>query len=157
MNKLETLRCIETTSQTQANNGTVCYHDPVTGCDYMSYESGYIRRAYTKRSWITGKPFRTIYQLNPTRKIETKWGEGTERVMIQDSSERLERLAKAVSNYRITVKQQEERSNAYKKQRQQDIDMTVFQDSIYQYFQGNLTFEMAIHEIKETLAEVSKR
>ena len=50
MNKLETLKCIELTSQRQADNGTICYHDPVTGCDYLSYESGYIRRSYKTRS-----------------------------------------------------------------------------------------------------------
>ena len=48
MNKLQSLKCFEVTSQTQANNGTVCYHDPIANCDYLSYENGYIRRAYTR-------------------------------------------------------------------------------------------------------------
>ena len=110
MNKLEALRCIEVTSQRQADNGTICYHDPVTGADYLSYESGYIRRSYKTKSWRTGKDLTTIYQLNPQRKgewISPYTGEAfdtVERVMVNDPEERLERLARAVANYRITVK-----------------------------------------------------
>ena len=110
MNKLEALRCIEVTSQRQADNGTICYHDPVTGADYLSYESGYIRRSYKTKSWRTGKDLTTIYQLNPQRKgewISPYTGETfdtVERVMVDNPEERLERLARAVANYRITVK-----------------------------------------------------
>lgn len=110
MNKLQALKCVEVTSQTQADNGTICYHDPITNTDYLSYESGYIRRAYFTKSWRTGKGLRTIYQLNPTRKgkYHSKYTGKTydciERVMINDPSERLERLAKAVVNYRINSK-----------------------------------------------------
>ena len=71
MNKLSSLKCIELTSQAQADNGTLCFHDPITDTDYLSYETGYIRRAYTREhttsSGITYKN-RTIYQLNPQRK-----------------------------------------------------------------------------------------
>lgn len=168
MTKLETLKCVEVTSQTQANNGTQCFHDPITGCDYLSYDSGYIRRAYTAKSWRTGKPHRTIYQLNPIRKVDGKFGERTERIMVTDPTERLDRLARAVANYRVTVQKEAERIAAYKasqkakeqtdiRQLQNDIYMTTVQDSIYEYFQGNLSFEMAVHEIKETLADISKR
>ena len=70
MNKLQTLKCIEVTSQAQADNGTLCYHDPIANCDYLSYENGYVRRAYT-RSYVTPKGYkyknRSIYQLNPTK------------------------------------------------------------------------------------------
>lgn len=110
MNKLEALRCIEVTSQRQADNGTICYHDPVTGADYLSYESGYIRRSYKTKSWRTGKDLTTIYQLNPQRKGEWispytgRTREVVERVMVDNPEERLERLARAVANYRITVK-----------------------------------------------------
>ena len=124
MNKLESLRCIETTSQRQADNGTICYHDPLTGVDYLSYDNGYIRRAYTTKSWRTGKNLRTIYQLNSKRK--GKWVDSwsgksydvIERVMIKDPYERLDRLAKAVSNYRATLKKQEERMIEMKKLKQ---------------------------------------
>jgi hypothetical protein len=49
---------------------------------------------------------RTIYQLNPQRKgtYESKYSDTvydtTERIMIPDSQERLDRLANAVMNYR---------------------------------------------------------
>ena len=105
MNKLETLNCIEVTSQTQANNGTQCFHDPITNVDYLSYETGYIRRAYTRKSY-SGIKYRTIYQLNPQRKgiyvseYNGKEYDCTVRVMVESSEERLDRLAKAVVNYR---------------------------------------------------------
>ena len=121
MNKLEALRCIEVTSQRQADNGTVCYHDPITKCDYLSYESGYIRRSYKTRSYWTGKMFETIYQLNPQRKgyykseYSDRIYEGTIRQMIHDPEQRMELLARAVANYRKTVakykKQQAERQS----------------------------------------------
>lgn len=127
MNKLQALKCIEVTSQRQADNGTVCYHDPITNCDYLSYESGYIRRSYkTKllssaaRSYYGSKFHETIYQLNPQRK--GKWispynGQAydtTERVMIDNPEERMERLAKAVVNYRNTTKEYQKQAAARK-------------------------------------------
>lgn len=110
MNKLQTLKCVEVTSQTQADNGTICYHDPITNTDYLSYESGYIRRAYT-RNYENYKGYgwsnRTIYQLNPQKKAMHEWNGSlypcTERIMIEDPNERLDRLAKAVVNYRKTL------------------------------------------------------
>ena len=121
MNKLEALRCIEVTSQRQADNGTICYHDPITNCDYLSYENGYIRRSYKTRSYWTGKMFETIYQLNPQRKgyykveYSDRIYEGTIRQMIHDPEQRMELLARAVANYRKTVakykKQQAERQS----------------------------------------------
>lgn len=110
MNKLEALRCVEVTSQRQADNGTVCYYDPMTGANYMSYESGYIRRSYKTKSWRSGKDIETIYQLNPKRQTEQvsaytgRTFECTERVMVTDSEERMDRLANAVINYRNTLK-----------------------------------------------------
>jgi len=110
MNKLEALRCVEVTSQQQADNGTVCYYDPVTKVNYMSYESGYIRRSYKTKSWRSNKDIETIYQLNPKRRtkrfsayIGTTF-EYTERIMITDPEERMDRLANAVINYRNTLK-----------------------------------------------------
>ena len=105
MNKLATLKVIEVTSQRQADNGTQCFHDPITNCDYLSYETGYIRRAYTRKSYY-GNMHRTIYQLNPQRKgtyvseYNGKEYDCTVRVMVESSEERLDRLAKAVVNYR---------------------------------------------------------
>lgn len=112
MNKLQSLKCVEVTSQTQADNGTICYHDPITNTDYLSYESGYIRRAYT-RNYTNYRGYkwshRTIYQLNLTRKgkYHSKYTNKTydcvERIMIKDPNERLDRLAKCVVNYRKTL------------------------------------------------------
>jgi hypothetical protein len=63
MNKAQSLRLFEVTSQRQADNGTVCFHDPIANCDYMSYESGYVRRKYSARNW-RGNVINTVYQLN---------------------------------------------------------------------------------------------
>lgn len=110
MNKLEALKCVEVTSQRQADNGTICYHDPITNCDYLSYESGYIRRSYKSRSWRTGNVMETIYQLNPkgVGYYKSPYNghiyETTVRIMIKDPQERLDRLARAVANYRKTLK-----------------------------------------------------
>ena len=43
MIKLQTLQCVEVTSQAQANNGTQCFHDPITNSDYLSYENQLVR------------------------------------------------------------------------------------------------------------------
>ncbi len=103
MNKLETLQCVDMTSKCQANNGTVRYYDPVTNCDYLSYESGYIRRKYSKLNW-RGNKVNTIYQLNPVKKVqlEGQWGDYsvTERILIHNPKYRLELLSRAVTNYR---------------------------------------------------------
>ena len=115
MTKLQTLKCIEVTSQTQADNGTQCFHDPITSTDYLSYENGYVRRAYT-RSHVTPTGYkyknRSIYQLNPTKLTPriSAW-DGSRyydkvRLMVTDPAERMEILAKAVINYRQTVKKQ---------------------------------------------------
>ncbi len=105
MNKLETLQCIELTTKCQANNGTICYHDPITNCDYLSYESGYVRRKYSKLNWL-GRKVNTIYQLNPVKKerIWTEWAgrdiEINKRILIHNPKYRLELLSRAVINYR---------------------------------------------------------
>ena len=66
MNKLQALKCIEVTSQTQANNGNICYHDPVANCDYILYENGYVRRSLPRTRLYNGHLDTThaIYQLN---------------------------------------------------------------------------------------------
>ena len=109
--KLETLGLVEVTSQRQANNGTVCYHDPITGCDYMSYESGYVRRSYKSKSWWSGKTISTIYQLNKKHKVPVTFlhwdGSGrivessrTERILEPNADTRFDMIAKAAVNYR---------------------------------------------------------
>jgi hypothetical protein len=107
MNKLEALGLVETTSKTQKKNGTVCYHDPITDCDYLSYKSGYVRRAYTTKSQY-GNGTRTIYQLNPQKKgrrfyKETEY-EVTERILIHNPGYRMHLLSRAAVNYRNHLK-----------------------------------------------------
>jgi hypothetical protein len=110
MNKAQSLRLIEVTSQRQADNGTVCFYDPITGCDYMSYESGYVRRKYTiGRNW-RGEKVNTIYQLNKTKKVkrELDWFPGkfvecTERVLEMDPEKRMEIIYRGAVNYRRTL------------------------------------------------------
>ena len=104
MNKLETLGLIEQTSTTQANNGTRCFYDPITDCDYLSYESGYVRRAYTHASYWSSSLQRSIYQLNKTRKTLRTYKDNeyecTERIMIPNAVDRLERIAHCAATYR---------------------------------------------------------
>ena len=101
--KLKTLGLVETTSKTQKKNGTRCFHDSIAGCDYLSYSSGYVRRAFKPRkSWMGTT--RTIYQLNKTRKgiyeYKGKTYDTTVRIMIPNEDSRLERLAYCVATYR---------------------------------------------------------
>jgi len=117
MNKLQTLKCIEVTSQAQADNGTLCYHDPIANCDYLSYENGYIRRAYTKThktSYGMIYKNRSIYQLNPTKltpwtsSFDGKTYYTKERLMVMDPEQRMEHITRAVVNYRQTLKKQKQ-------------------------------------------------
>ena len=117
MNKLQALKCIELTSQAQADHGTVCYHDPIANCDYLSYENGYIRRAYTKThktSYGMVYKNRSIYQLNPTKQTPrfSSW-DGSRyydkvRLMVMDPEQRMEILSRAVVNYRQYLKKQKQ-------------------------------------------------
>ena len=106
--KTSTIGLIEVTSQTQANNGTQCFHDPITGCDYISYESGYVRRKYSSTSmYWSGQKYITIYQLNKIRKVqrELSWMPGkfvecTERILEMNPDSRIDIIVRATTNYR---------------------------------------------------------
>lgn len=108
--KTSTIGLIEVTSQTQANNGTQCFHDPITGCDYISYESGYVRRKYSSTSmYWSGQKYITIYQLNKTRMVpftytsytgETRSSERVERILEMDPDKRIDIVVRATVNYR---------------------------------------------------------
>ena len=106
MNKLKTLGLIELTSETQANNGTQCFYDPIANCDYLSYESGYVRRAYSGATHYTSRINRTIYQLNKTQKgswtsqVTGNTHECIERIMITEPQDRLDRIAQCAVTYR---------------------------------------------------------
>ena len=106
--KTSTIGLIEVTSQTQANNGTQCFHDPMTGCDYISYESGYVRRKYSGINY-RGYTQSTIYQLNRTRKVpftytsytgETRSYERIERILEMNPESRIDIVVRAAVNYR---------------------------------------------------------
>lgn len=106
--KTSTIGLIEVTSQTQANNGTQCFHDPITGCDYISYESGYVRRKYSGINY-RGYVQSTIYQLNRTRLVpftytsytgETRSSERVERILEMDPDKRIDIVVRAAVNYR---------------------------------------------------------
>ena len=113
MTRTQTIGLIEVTSQTQANNGTQCFHDPITGCDYISYESGYVRRKFKTTSWRTGKRLFVIYQLNKTRKVPftyTSWSGEThdsdrvERILEMNPDKRIDIIVRATVNYRNYLK-----------------------------------------------------
>ena len=106
--KTSTIGLIEVTSQTQANNGTQCFHDPITGCDYISYESGYVRRKYSGINY-RGYVQSTIYQLNKTRMVqftytsytgETRTAERIERILEMNPESRIDIVVRAAVNYR---------------------------------------------------------
>jgi len=98
--KLTTLGLIEVTSQRQADNGTICFHDPKTGCNYMSYESGYVRRSYKTKAWRSSKEITSIYQLNPQRQVDGRWGKMTKRILIDNHDSRIDLIARATINFR---------------------------------------------------------
>jgi len=105
MNKLETLGLIELTSQTQANNGTRCWYDPQTNDDYLSYESGYCRKAHTFRNSTYGN-HRQIYQINLTKKVPAYTLDETrvERILIPSPDARIDRIAQVVIRARKNYK-----------------------------------------------------
>ena len=111
MTKTQALRLIEVTSQRQANNGTVCFHDPLTSTDYMSYESGYVRRKYTTKNW-RGYKIVTIYQLNKTKMVPISFTDylGNERtstykqrILEMDPEARMEIICRSAVNFRKTL------------------------------------------------------
>ena len=115
MNKLTALGCIEVTSQTQANNGNICYHDPIANCDYILYENRYVRRSLPRTRRYNGRLDTThaIYQLNPTRseKYVSEWSgnvfDTKIRIMLPTYEARMECAARGVANYRNTLNKRE--------------------------------------------------
>ena len=161
MNKLETLKCVEVTSQRQADNGTISYFDPQTKAYYNLYENGYVRRSFGRHRRPDGKlGDEIIYQLNPQRKGEyvSPWTgdvhDTTERVMLETHEERMECAARSVINYRNTIELREfERADRQNKNERR-IAMMVIQDSVNQFFEGNVDFYTAIEEINQTLTDI---
>jgi len=161
MTRAESLGLVELTSQTQANNGTICYHDPVTNCDYMRYESGYVRRSYQYKDWRTGKVGTTIYQVNRTKltpKSSTYNGRTynyhtTERILEMDANKRMDMLLRSVINYRNTVKQDQLKSIERYKENQRRITSLAISDCVSMFFEGMVDLENTVNDIKESLKE----
>ena len=167
MNKLETLKCVEVTSQRQADNGTLSYYDPQTGAFYNLYENGYVRRSLGRqKSWATSKMYETIYQLNPKRKgvwfnpYSKTSIQVIERVMLQTHEERIECAARAVVNYRNTVRKQVEEAKKRlektvkvedRQSRMEALTLSEIQVEINQYDQGYLTSRMVLNNIKDLI------
>jgi len=108
MTKTSTIGLIELTTERQANNGTQCFYDPMTGCDYLSYESGYVRRKYTTINYH-GSVQNTMYQLNKTRMVpytytsyhgETRNVEKLIRILEMNPDRRIDIIVRATVNYR---------------------------------------------------------
>jgi hypothetical protein len=106
MTKTSTIGLIELTTQRQANNGTQCFHDPIAGCYYLSYESGYVRRKYSGLSY-RGYTQSTIYQLNKTQRVrrESMYTPGrfydcVERIMEMNPENRIDIIVRATTNFR---------------------------------------------------------
>jgi len=106
MTKTQSIGLIELTTQRQANNGTQCFHDPMTGCDYLSYESGYVRRKYCGLSY-RGYTQSTIYQLNKTQKVRRestytpdRFYDCVERIMEMNLDRRIDIIVRATTNFR---------------------------------------------------------
>mgnify|MGYP000026148224 FL=1 len=172
MNKLETLKCIEVTSQRQADNGTISYFDPQTKTYYNLYESGYVRRSFGRKRWANGQlGDETIYQLNPTKTVQHAFNRhdgysysfnGRSRVMLMTHEERMECAARAVINYRNTSAKYKKRAieaaQRLKEQRENrylNMIMLDIQDSTNQYFEGNLSFTQAMNNIKSSLVDAN--
>jgi hypothetical protein len=45
-----TTELIDITSNRQRQQGTLCFHDPVTDCLYLVYKNGYVRRQNVKNA-----------------------------------------------------------------------------------------------------------
>ncbi len=102
----ESLNLFETSSQRQLSNGTRQFLDEETDTLYISYSSGYVRRAISNknqyRKYLYGRDQRTYYQLNKKVCVldiqynVKRWI----RIMEIDYSKRLEMIERAVINYR---------------------------------------------------------
>lgn len=170
MNKLETLKCIEVTSQRQADNGTISYFDPQTKTYYNLYESGYVRRSFGRKRWANGQlGDETIYQLNPTKTVQHTFNrhdgysysfKGKSRVMLMTHEERMECASRSVINYRNTQKKYKQAAAEYAQQfkiqrenREFQFIMADIQDCANRYFEGTMSFRNAISNITHATSD----
>ena len=170
MNKLDTLKCIEVTSQRQADNGTISYYDPQARVYYNLYENGYVRRSFGRVKMSNGRwSDERIYQLNPTKMVQHTFNRhdghpytvsSKSRIKLESHEERMECAARGVINYRNTRKkykqQAKEHNELIKNQRANqyfNLIMVDIQDSANQYFNGDISFVEAVDNIKSFLED----
>ena len=88
-------------------NGAKAFFDPKTGAKYISHANGYVRRYVPTIDW--GRKITSTYCLNQRRRKEKivigdKIYTSGVFVLIHDEEERLKLIARAVRNYRKTLK-----------------------------------------------------
>jgi len=90
--------------------GAKAFLDPVTGARYVSHANGYVRRYMdVKNFWRTGYGLTSRYCLNrrqPKKEMiqeDRKWTSGV-FVLLPNEEDRLNLIARAVRNYRKTLK-----------------------------------------------------
>jgi hypothetical protein len=90
--------------------GAKAFLDPITGARYVSHANGYVRRYMdVKNFWRTGYGLTSRYCLNrrqPKQKMiqeDRKWTSGV-FVLLPNEEDRLNLIARAVRNYRKTLK-----------------------------------------------------
>lgn len=85
----------EITTNIQAKNGTRAFLCNRTGCTYLSYASGYVRRL--RPDTECGKV--GIYQLNPTAYYSNE-RKCKVRIMIPNESDRLDLIERRAASFR---------------------------------------------------------
>jgi hypothetical protein len=90
--------------------GARAFLDPKTGARYVSHANGYVRRYMDEKNfWRTGEGLTSRYCLNrrqPKQKMiqeDRKWTSGV-FVLLPNEEDRLNLIARAVRNYRKTLK-----------------------------------------------------
>jgi hypothetical protein len=170
INKMLTLKCVEITSQRQADNGTVSYYDPQARVYYNLYENGYVRRSFGRIKMSNGRwSDERIYQLNPTKMVQHAFNRhdgypytvsSKSRIKLESHEERMECAARGVINYRNTCKKYEqqakehaEKLKSWRENRYLNLVMVDIQDSANQYFEGNISFVDAMNNIQSSLED----
>jgi hypothetical protein len=90
--------------------GTRAFLDPRTGARYSSRDNGYVRRYVPTYYWRDiNLPLTSCYYLNPRRNEEVLYVNGgkyirKKTVLLMEEEERLELVARAIRNYRKTLR-----------------------------------------------------
>ena len=87
--------------------GARAFLDPKTGARYISHANGYVRRYVPTTAW--GRPITSSYCLNQRKEREEKVIDGRKYtsgvfVFLDSEEDRIKLIARAVGNYRKTLK-----------------------------------------------------